>query len=410
MARSINQLTDRFCRTVTKKGRHPDGNGLHLEVKKSGSKSWTLRFGLDGKKHDMGLGPYPEVSLAEAREKAMEYRKQRRAGKNPIELRRQARRRPTAHSRPLKECVLEYWNSHKAGWRNEKYGQDWLNSLETHAYPQLDDGDMLVSDIDTPAMLRVLSPIWDTKTETASRVRGRIESVLDFATTRGWRTGENPARWRGHLEHNLADKKKAVRKTHFAALPYIDAPAFMVRLRAEDSVAARSLEFAILNVSRTDEVVRAVWSEIDPRARTWTIPAVRMKAERDHRVPLSGAAWRVIEAMEGVRENEFIFPGRRGDGHLHEHAMRESLHRLLPDVECTVHGFRSTFTDWAAEQTNFPKEARDLALAHKIPDAVEEAYRRGDMFERRRQLAEAWARYLDRAPVVTAFPKEAVIG
>jgi integrase len=406
MARLTNRLTARFCRTVSKPGRYPDGSGLYLDVKPSGSRSWIYRFRLNKQAHDMGLGPYAEVSLAEARERALEHRKQRRAGNNPIELRRQNRRRHVP-SRSFKDCATEYWNTHKDGWRNATHVGDWIKSVTTHAFPEI--GGMLVSDIDTPAVLRVLSPIWKEKHVTAKRVRGRIENVLDFATTRGWREGDNPARWDGHLEHQLP--KRVARVKHHAALPYADAPAFMTRLRAEQGVDALALEFLIRNVNRTDEVLRAKYQEFDPKASTWLIPGERMKGGRDHRVPLSAASVAVLDALQADCIGDYVFPGTSGDGWLHKHAMLQLLNRLSPEVKVTVHGLRCTFMDWSAEQTNFPKEARDLALAHKVSDAVEAAYRRGDMFERRRALAEAWSRYLDSTPGdVITFPERAVIG
>jgi integrase len=254
-----------------------------------------------------------------------------------------------------------------------------------------------VQAIDVGLVMKALEPIWNEKPETASRVRGRIESVLDWATARGYRQGENPARWRGHLENLLPKKSKVWRVEHHAALPYTEIGAFMAELREQDGTAARALEFAILTAARTGEVIGATWSEIDLEGHLWTIPAVRMKAGKEHRVPLSDAALAVLRAMGEVQTGEFVFPGNRAKQPLSQMAMLMLLRRMGRDG-LTVHGFRSAFSDWCAEQTAFPSEVREMALAHTVGDKVEAAYRRGDLFEKRRQLAEAWARYCGTPP------------
>lgn len=288
--------------------------------------------------------------------------------------------------------------AHKAGWRNKVHAAQWPSTLATYVYPVF--GDLPVQAIDTPLVMKALSPIWTSKPETASRVRGRIESVLDWAKAMGYRDGENPARWRGHLDNLLPKKsrvEKAVREAagrgdHFAALPYAELPAFIAELRQRDGMAARALEFAILTTGRTGEVLGARWSEIDVNGRLWVIPGNRMKAGREHRVPLSAAAAALLFGLE--RQGDLVFHGMRPGSPLSNMALLMLLRRMGRG-DLTAHGFRSTFSDWCAEQTNTPSEVREMALAHVVSDKVEAAYRRGDLFDKRRQLAEAWAQYCD---------------
>jgi integrase len=297
----------------------------------------------------------------------------------------------------FRECALAYIQSHRAGWSNAEHSKQWPTSLERYAYPAI--GDLPIDAIDLGLVLKVVEPIWSTRPETASRVRGRIESILDWATVRGYRTGENPARWRGHLESLLptpAKAKRAARSVngrseHHVALPYAEIAAFMVALRQQKGIAARALELAILTAARAGEILGARWDEIDRANRLWAIPGDRMKARKEHRVPLSDAAMAIIDKMAEIRQADLVFPGRYGRGMAAVGML--AVARKTAGARVTTHGFRSTFRDWAAERSSFPHEVAEMALGHTVGDAVERAYRRGDLFEKRRQLAEAWARY-----------------
>jgi integrase len=292
----------------------------------------------------------------------------------------------------FRQCAEAYVAAHKAGWRNAKHARQWTSTLATYAYPVF--GSLPVQRIDVGLVMKVVEPIWQTKTETAGRLRGRIENVLDWASTRGYRQGDNPARWRGHLE-NLLPKRGKVRKVrHHPALPYQEIGTFMAALRSQEGIAARALEFAILTAVRTGEAIGAVWDEIDLRAKTWTIPAERMKGGLAHRVPLSDAVVAIVESMKPLANARFVFPGTRAAKPLADSALADALKRLARD-DLTVHGFRSTFRDWAAETTAFPREVAEMALAHVVGNKVESAYRRGDLLEKRRLLMDAWATYCD---------------
>jgi integrase len=360
-----------------------DGGGLWLQVTSRGARTWLFRFRHSGKAHAMGLGPLHTVSLAEARIRARECRQLLLDGINPLETRRVKRQGElvaAAKTMTFRECAEAYIASHRAGWSNPKHAKEWPSSLEAYAYPVL--GALPVQAIDVGLVMQAIEPIWNSKTETASRVRGRIEVVLDWARTRGYRAGENPARWKGHLEYQLPARSKVRRVEHHAALPYAQLPAFIAELRRTEGTAARALEFTILTTARTGEVIGARWAEMNTGERLWTIPATRMKAGREHRVPLSEAALTILAGLE--RKGNRIFPiGSRG--------LLNLLPRIRPGI--TVHGFRSSFSDWCAEQTNAPHEVREMALAHAVGSKVEAAYRRSDLFEKRRQLAEAWARF-----------------
>jgi integrase len=370
-------------------GKYADGGGLYLQVASGGARSWIFRFMIDGRARAMGLGSLNDVTLKEARELARECRRFSKRGIDPIEARKAKRfdeRLAAATAMTFKACAEAYIDAHKAGWRNPKHAAQWPSTLATYVDPVL--GSLPVQAVDVGLVMKVLEPIWQTKPETASRVRGRIESVLDWAMARGYRKGENPARWRGHLENLLPKKSKVRRVEHHAALPYAEIAAFMAELHQQDGVAARTLEFAILTAARTSEVIGAKWAEIDLGARLWTIPSTRMKAGREHRVPLSGAAMAVLGQMDRSRDK--VFP-------ISNMAMLMLLRRMGRG-DLTVHGFRSSFADWCAEQTAFPSEVREMALAHAVGDKVEAAYRRGDLFEKRRQLAEAWATFCEGEP------------
>ena len=345
----------------------------------------------------MGLGPCDAVTLADARGRAVEARRLRLAGVDPIEARASARakaRLEAARSITFQDAAERYMEAHKAGWRNAKHTAQWRNTLETYAYPVL--APLPVQGVDVALVLKVLEPIWAAKTETANRVRGRIESVLDWASARGYRLGENPARWRGHLENLLPRRSRVQKVEHHRALPYGEIGAFMASLRRQQGAAAGVLEFLILTACRTGEVIGARWGEINIGEAVWTVPAERGKSGRQHRVPLSPAALAVIQAMQEERATEsddaFVFLGGKRGRPLSDMAIRGLLRRMGRS-DFTVHGFRSTFRDWSAERTNYPREVAEMALAHVISDAVEAAYRRGDLFQKRRRLMNEWARF-----------------
>jgi integrase len=381
-------------------GYYSDGGGLYLHVTAAGTRSWVYRFMLHGKAREMGLGPLHDTRLPEARVKALEARKLRREGIDPIEHRKATRaqaRLEGAKSITFKQCAERYIASHKKGWRTEKHADLWTNTLATYAEPVF--GSLPVQGIDTGLVMRVLEPIWAEKPETASRVRGRVENILDWATVCGYRKGENPARWRGHLDKLLPKQSKVARVEHHAALLFAEIGAFMADLRAQEGVAARALEFTILTAARTGEVIGATWAEFDLDGKTWTVPPKRMKGEREHRVPLSVPAIAVLEAMKKLRTCDYLFPSVRRGKPLSDMAMLLILRRMKRKG-LTVHGFRSSFRDWAAERTSFPSEVVEMALAHAVGDKVEAAYRRGDLFEKRRRLMEAWAGYCARVQPV----------
>ena len=398
MARTIGKLTALAITQPKRRGYYGDGGGLFLQVSASGSKSWVFRFRDGGRLREMGLGPTHTVSLAEARQKALDCRKARLDGKDPIEDRKTARsaaRLEAAKAMTFKDCAERYIAAHKAGWRNLKHAAQWPATLGTYVYPVF--GPLPAQAVDVGLVMKALEAIWTEKPETASRVRGRIESVLDYATARGWRTGENPARWRGHLENLLPKKAKVRRVEHHAALPYPEIAAFVSALRQQEGVSARALEFAILTAARTGEVIGARWGEINLAENLWTIPAHRMKAGKEHRVPLSPPALAIVEDLAKVRESDFVFAGGRHARPISNMAMLMTLRRMGRG-DLTAHGFRSSFRDWAAERTTFPAEVAEMALAHTVSDKVEAAYRRGDLFQKRRQLAEAWAKFCTTPP------------
>jgi integrase len=404
MARATERLTARAVQTAKAPATNArflaDGRGLYLRVAAAGTKSWIYRYRKGEKLHDMGLGPYRDVSLAEARERAAGQRKLRLDGNDPIAARqatRMAARLDAAKVMTFRQCAEAYIAAHQAGWRNPKHAAQWPATLAAYVYPAF--GDLPVAAVDVGLVMKAIEPIWTTKPETASRVRGRIESVLDWATARGYRSGENSARWKGHLENLLPKRSKVARVEHHAALPYAELPGFMAELRQQNGIAARALEFAILTAARTGEVIGATWAEIDFEARLWTVPAGRMKAGRDHRVPLSEAAMAILRLLHGARTGDRVFP-------ISNMAMLMLLRRMGRG-DLTAHGFRSTFSDWCAEQTNTPSEVREMALAHTVGDKVEAAYRRGDMFDKRRHLAEAWARYCAAQPASVSVLRRA---
>jgi integrase len=393
MARQVGRLSALKVGRLREPGMYPDGAGLYLQVSGTGTKSWIYRFMLAGRAREMGLGPLHTVPLADARKLAQDARQLRLAGVDPIEHRRErleALRAERARTVTFDEAAQTYIASHEKGWRNAKHGAQWRATLNAYASPIF--GKLSVKEIDTGLVAKALEPIWVTKTETASRVRGRIESVLDWATARGHRSGDNPARWKGHLENILPKRSRVQKVVHRPALPYDEIGQFVAQLRKEDGVGPQALEFLILTATRTSETIGARWSEIDLRNAMWTIPADRIKAGREHRVPLSERAVTILSALKKEQLSEWVFPGGKAGKPLSNMALLALLKRMKR-ADLTVHGFRSTFRDWAAERTNYPREMAEQALAHAIPDKVEAAYRRGDLLAKRRRLMTEWSKF-----------------
>ena len=391
MARARNKLTARAAAT-TKPGRHSDGGSLYLIIDGAGAtmrRRWLYYFQWNGKRREMGLGGYPAVSLADARQARDEVERLVRDGRDPIASRDLAREERAAKP-TFGEIADKFVAAKEAGWRNPKHRAQWRMTLETYAAPLRSRP---VDEIDTAAVLSVLTPLWREKPETASRVRGRIEAVLDAAKAASHRSGENPAAWRGHLSH-LLPKRSKLSRGHHAAMDYADVPAFIARLREIDSVAALALELTILTAARSGEVLGARWSEIDIAAKVWTIPAERMKATREHRIPLSEPALAILVRLSEARTGELVFEGQRTGRPLSHNVMLNVMSRLGVDA-VTVHGMRSAFRDWAGNETHFPREVAEAALAHAVGDLSEQAYRRGDALEKRRELMAAWAAWCE---------------
>lgn len=379
-------LTTVRINAIKTAGRYADGNGLYLFVEPSGSKRWILRTMVQGRRRDIGLGSYRLVTLGEAREAARANRKLAREGGNPLLERRQAR----SFAPAFKDMARTVHAQHKAGWKNAKHGAQWITTLEIYAYPAL--GELPVDQIGTPEVLRALAPIWLAKPETARRVRQRIGIVLDYAKAAGYRAESNPIDGIAKALPRQPD-----RKDHHAAMPYTDVAAFVRKLRAESATTATlALEFLILTAARTGEVLGAKWSEFDLEQGTWTVPDNRMKAGREHRVPLTQRALQILQQAKSLASlSEFVFPGRTVTRPMSNMAFLMLLRRMNVDV--TVHGFRSTFRDWASERTSFSREICEAALAHAVKDRTEAAYRRGDLFDKRRELMDRWAGYVDGA-------------
>lgn len=391
MSRVKNKLTARTVETKKVSGYFSDGGNLYLRVSEGLTKSWAFIYVKGSKRTEMGLGSVSNISLEEAREKAALLRKQLANGIEPLAEKQQQEREKSlqlAKTMTFKDCAEAYINAHQSGWKNPKHLQQWQNTLTQYAFPIF--GNLDVKSIDTALITKCLEPIWLTKNETAGRLRGRIESVLDWATVRGFRTGENPARWRGHLDKLLTKPSKVQQTEHHNALPYSEVNNFIRQLQQQDGIAAKCLEFTILTAARTGEAIGATWDEFDLDAKLWIIPAERMKAQKEHRVPLSEHALRIINDMAAIRFNDYVFPSNRKG--LSNMAMLTLLRRMNRN-DITVHGFRSTFRDWAAESTDHPSEVVEMALAHTIKNQVEAAYRRGDLLEKRRALMESWAIY-----------------
>ena len=386
MARLLNRLSPRGVAAEKRTGRHADGGGLYLSISGNGGKRWVFLFRRNGRSREMGLGSFSSVPLARAREFASDARQMVARGIDPIEG------RPKADAGLIfSECAVRYIEANKPGWKNVKHAQQWKNTLETYA--NLTIGKLPAAEVTTDHIIKILNPIWSTKSETASRVRSRIELVLDWAKVHGHRTGENPARWRGHLDQILPKRSKVRRVEHHPALPFAEVPAFVAALQSRRAMAARALEFTILTAARTNEIIGGTWAEVNAGAAIWTVPPIRMKADREHRVPLAPRALEILTDLSRqvvAKPSDWIFPGESEDGSLSNNAMLSLLDRM--DMgHITVHGFRSSFRDWASETTPFPHEVVEMALAHTIENKAEAAYRRGDLFEKRRQLMLAWS-------------------
>ena len=383
-----------------KPGMLHDGGGLYLQVSKAGSKSWIYRYFSDGKSHDHGLGSFKVLTLAEAREAALQCRKLRAQGLDPIREKKKLRvatRLEDAKSITFKDCVEQYLKAHASAWKDNRHTWKWERSLELYAYPTL--GDLPVGEIDIDYVFRAIDPIWGDKNETASRVRGRIEQVLDWARVRGYREGDNPARWQGNLAHLLPARDKIKKKQHLKSLPYAELPKFWKALSKRSTNAAAMLRYTILTAARTGDTRFATWGEVDLKNKIWTIPGERMKAGKEHRVPLSPQAIQILEKLSKQRptdnqsSRDLVFPGpKQGKPHS-ENAMLNVLDQMGYKGKVTVHGYRSTFKVWCSEQTDYPNDISEMALAHTISNAVEAAYKRTDLLDKRRSLMDEWAGY-----------------
>lgn len=384
------RFTAREIDALNRPGRYGDGDGLWLQVTAAGTKSWLLRYQRDHRSRHMGLGPYPEVPLAEARKLALEARRLLLRGTDPIEHRESERsaKRERKAALTFEQAASRYISDHRDGWKNEKHAEQWESTLKLYAFPLIgrrDPATLTPTDIEA-----VLKPIWIAKQETASRLRGRIERILDWCKTHGYRSGENPARWRGNLDHLLPKPSKVRKVKHHRALPWRELPAFMERLAKIEGMGARALEFVILTAARSGEVRGATWDEIDLDAKVWTVPAERMKGGRTHRVPLSDEAVNLLRSLSRMNGSPFVFFAVRG-GKLSDMTVSAVCRRM--GVDAVPHGFRSTFRDWTAEATGYPREVCEEALAHVNPNKVEAAYMRTDLFERRREMMQEWAAY-----------------
>ena len=407
MARPVKRLSAIEVSKLSKPGYHADGAGLYLQVSPSLSKSWIFRYRFDGRQKEMGLGAISALTLAQAREAAAACRTglAAKVRVDPIQARLEARREADALRAKQRtiptfdECAVAYVNAHRPEWKSTKHAQQWATTLQAYASPHF--GRMKVSEIGKDEILSALNPIWLTKMETASRLRGRVEKILDYAIANNYRSAPNPATWAKNLALDLASPEKAQKVVHFAALPWREIGDFMVDLRKRDGVAARAVEFAILTAARSGEVRLATWAEIDLQSRTWTIPGSRMKAGIQHQVPLSDAAMQLLRQMPRIEGCDWIFPGAKSKA-LSDMSLSAVLRRMGRSE--TVHGYRSSFRDWAAESaaSSFGRQAAEHALAHKLPDKVEAAYQRSDLFEKRIGLMQAWSDYCATTSATTA--------
>ena len=395
MPKRARELSPIEVKRLTRPGLHAVGgvSGLFLRVKETGARSWILRVKVGNRRRDIGLGAFPEVSLADARSKARDMREQIRSGIDPVAAKNAARDAlMAAQARELtfEQAARRCHAAKESEFRNAKHRKDWISALERHAFPVI--GERHVAEIDLPDVLRVVEPIWTTKTETATRVRQRIESVLTWATVSGYRSGENPARWDGNLREVLPNPSKIRKVKHHQAIPWQKVPDFVQKLRDREGTAARALEFAILTAARSSEVRLATWSEIDLQARTWTVPGDRIKAGKAHTVPLSDRAVEILESMERRSDSPYLFPAVRG-GPQSDAALSALLKRMK--VDAVPHGFRSSFKDWARNRTAYPDEVSELALAHVNSDATRAAYARDELLPQRTRLMAEWAKFCE---------------
>jgi integrase len=407
----INRLTALAVSRIAKAGYTGDGGGLYLQVTTPNSKSWIFRYSMHGRRREMGLGPYPAIGLAEARELAAKARALAKSGTDPITARSEAeaeRRLSSSRAITFKTGMELFLKTNKAGWRNDKHKAQWSSSLERYAIPTI--GKLSIATVGITEITRILEPIWADKVETASRLRGRLERILDWARVRGYRTGDNPARWRGNLDKILPARRKVSKVRHHAAVPIDELPAVYQRLECSRGVASLALRFIILTAARASEVTGARWDEIDIPGRVWTVPAHRIKSSRVHRVPLSKQAIVLVQQAEDAKCSPLVFPSPIPGKALSLTSLSKAL-AAAHGGNATTHGFRSTFRDWASERTNFPREVAEMALAHVIGDKVEAAYRRGDLFAKRSAMMERWAEFAT-SPIrtrnvvsLTTFPK-----
>ncbi len=401
MPRKVAEMSPLAVRRLTKPGHYVVGGvaGLALQISDTGARSWVLRARIGSRRRDMGLGGYPDVDLALARQKAREARDLIDKGVDPILVRREAKSAllaKQASHKTFEQCATEFIDAKSAEWRNTKHAAQWTSTLKTYAYPHI--GKLLVSDVGVTQVLAVLKPIWTVKTETATRVRGRIEQILDWATVQHYRQGPNPARWRGHLDKLLPTPGKVAQVKHHKALALDEVPAFYAALKLQTGIGARALELAVLTAARSGEVRGATWPEIDLGQKLWTVPAGRMKAGKEHRVPLSDAAVALLTDLPRVEGTELVFPSANKKL-LSDMTLLAVMRRMK--VDGVPHGFRSSFKDWATERTQYSREAVEMSLAHTIGDKVEAAYRRGDLLEQRRRLLADWAAYLGNSGAIS---------
>jgi integrase len=395
----------RIAKLLQRPGRYLDAHGLVLQVKNPDNASWLLRYQRNGRERWYGLGPLHTVGLADARLRAKVARLQLLDGIDPVEAKRQAKeaaKLAVARTISFREAAETYHRTHEAEWRSVKHSQQWIGSLRAYAYPVL--GSMNVADINKGDVLRAVERIWADKTVTASRTLNRIATVLSWATVRGYRTGDNPAKWDGHLEHALPAPTKIAKTKNYPALPYADVPAFVAELRARDGIAAKAMEFTILCAARSGETCGALWSEIDLKNRLWIIPAERMKAGREHRVALSREAIALLKALPREKDNEFVFIGMSSGRGLSSAALGHVLQRMGRSG-ITIHGFRSAFSTWARERTQHANHTIEISLAHAVGDKTSQAYSRGDLLAKRRQLMQAWAKFCCSPAKPRAKPK-----
>jgi integrase len=395
MPKIAKELSPLAISKINERGWHAVGHvaGLGLKLSSTGARSWVMRVMVAGKRREFGLGSYPTTQLASAKDRARSTRDQIFAGNDPSVAKREAKSAlmaAKAKSVTFKKLAEQYIEQHESAWKNSKHAAQWVSTLETYAFPVC--GNMVVSDITTPVVLKILEPIWPSKTETASRLRGRIEAIIDYAIAKGLREGPNPARWKGHLALTLPAKRRVSPVVHHKSIPVEQMPPFFKSLKEMDGTAARALEFLILTAARSGEVREMLWDEVDLKAKTWTVPAQRMKGGREHRVPLSNSAIGILKNMKQQTKSKFVFEGNKLGKPLSDMSLTAVMRRMK--IDAVPHGLRSSFRDWAAEETVFPNEVAEMALAHAVGNAVEAAYRRGDLFDKRRKMMDDWAKYL----------------